>query len=119
MRQAKDRANQARIAHPLKVVHMRLFSNTDDIAISPRTISDPLFGGCRWPTDLTAPNGEAMFCCNGRGSLRPYCEPHMVRAFQATRPADVKTHEAALLAQRRAQAAAEGRQGFSYARAAS
>jgi hypothetical protein len=53
----------------------------DAIAIEPKTITDPAFGGCRWPLYRTAEDGQTLHCCNARPNA-PYCQEHTFHAFQ-------------------------------------
>lgn len=69
--------------------------NPDLLSLHPRTIMDPLFGGCRWPVGMTE-DGEMLSCCNERGDLRPYCSGHKRLAFQASRSPSQIAHDTKL-----------------------
>lgn len=60
----------------------------DTFALSPKTMMDPCFRGCRWPLERTAYNGDMLFCCNDKSDpLDSYCTAHKQRAYQKTRTA--------------------------------
>jgi hypothetical protein len=69
--------------------------NPDLISLHPRTIMDPLFGGCRWPLGLTE-DGSRLHCCHPDGNLREYCPGHKRVAFQASRSPSQIAHDAKL-----------------------
>jgi hypothetical protein len=66
----------------------------DAIAISPKVMLDPAWGGCRWPLYRTTSDGTPLSCCNDRPAGKQYCPGHHRLAFQATRPADAKANDA-------------------------
>lgn len=49
----------------------------DAIARDPKPLVHRDFGGCRWPLDRFTPQGDRLFCCNGRNSTEVYCTEHM------------------------------------------
>lgn len=59
----------------------------DSIATAPKTITDPAYGGCRWPLYRSAPDGSSLACCNPR-DVAPYCAAHTRFAFQKHRTPD-------------------------------
>lgn len=81
----------------------------DLIPLAPKTLLDPAFDAvraCRWPLPNPAADGQVLFCCNDRGSLRPYCAGHLPRSRQRQRtPAQIAADEARREKHKRAAAA--------------
>lgn len=81
-------ANSSRTYAPLPVMTISERQvYLDAIAADPKTISDPAFGGCRWPLYRAADDGQTIMCCNARETV-PYCAGHTRFAFQKHRTPD-------------------------------
>lgn len=81
-------ANSLRTLKPLPVMTISERQvYLDAIATDPKTISDPAFGGCRWPLYRAADDGQTLMCCNAR-EVAPYCAGHTRFAFQKHRTPD-------------------------------
>lgn len=82
---------------PASLTNPSRLAEVDAIATAPKVITDPAFGGCRWPLHRTSEDGQTLHCCNSREAA-PYCPGHARLAFAKTQPSDARRAEAAQIA---------------------
>lgn len=83
-------------------------SNPDDLAASPCCLIDLRSSSCRWPMNVKAPDGQALFCNNDKLDSGSYCEGHAKRAFSRVINREQRADERRMLEQRRQEAHAAG-----------
>lgn len=85
LRRAKDLQKAEAKRATGEVMPRPVVQDSDLLAVEPKGIMALGNSCCRWPLNRTADDGSTLFCCNDRGSDRPYCPGHALLAWQKTR----------------------------------